>query len=78
MNLYKNVELFLILILIVRIHFPMIMILILNLYGQIQVRLIKIITDLFADGNDFSWEAIEKNRNIYYQKEMVRNKDNII
>jgi hypothetical protein len=24
---------------------------------------------LFADGNDFSWETIEKNRNIYYQKQ---------
>jgi hypothetical protein len=25
--------------------------------------------DLFADGNDFSYETIEKNRNIYYQKQ---------
>ncbi|CAM4981739.1 unnamed protein product, partial [Rotaria socialis] len=25
--------------------------------------------NLFADGNDFSWETIEKNRNIYYQKQ---------
>ena len=25
--------------------------------------------DLFADGKDFSWETIEKNRNIYYQKQ---------
>jgi hypothetical protein len=24
---------------------------------------------LFADGNDFSWETIEKNRNLYYQKQ---------
>ena len=27
--------------------------------------------DLFADGNDFSWETIEKNRNIYYQKQLA-------
>jgi hypothetical protein len=27
--------------------------------------------DLFADGNDFSWETIQKNRNIYYQKELA-------
>jgi hypothetical protein len=26
--------------------------------------------DLFADGNDFSWETIQKGRNIYYQKQM--------
>jgi len=25
--------------------------------------------DLFADGNDFSMETIEKNRNLYYQKQ---------
>jgi cysteine sulfinate desulfinase/cysteine desulfurase-like protein len=25
--------------------------------------------DLFADGNDFSWETIQKGRNIYYQKQ---------
>ncbi len=24
---------------------------------------------MFADGNDFSWETIEKNRNLYYQKQ---------
>jgi hypothetical protein len=30
-----------------------------------------IYTDLFADGNDFSWETIEKGRNIYYQKQMA-------
>jgi hypothetical protein len=27
--------------------------------------------DLFADGNDFSWETIEKGRNIYYQKQLA-------
>jgi hypothetical protein len=27
--------------------------------------------DLFANGNDFSWETIEKNRNIYYQKQLA-------
>ncbi len=27
--------------------------------------------DLFADGNDFSWETIEKNRNIYYQTQLA-------
>lgn len=27
--------------------------------------------DLFADGDDFSWETIEKNRNIYYQKQLA-------
>ncbi|CAF1362531.1 unnamed protein product [Adineta ricciae] len=26
---------------------------------------------LFADGNDFSWETIQKNRNIYYQKQLA-------
>jgi hypothetical protein len=31
--------------------------------------------DLFADGNDFSWETIEKGRNIFYQKQMVRNRN---
>ncbi|UJR16137.1 hypothetical protein I4U23_003048 [Adineta vaga] len=25
--------------------------------------------NLFADGNDFSWETIQKNRNLYYQKQ---------
>ncbi|CAF1272127.1 unnamed protein product [Adineta ricciae] len=27
--------------------------------------------NLFADGNDFSWETVEKNRNLYYQKELA-------
>ncbi|UJR16862.1 hypothetical protein I4U23_003760 [Adineta vaga] len=27
--------------------------------------------NLFADGNDFSWSTIEKNRNIYYQKQLA-------
>jgi hypothetical protein len=27
--------------------------------------------DLFADGDDFSWETIEKGRNIYYQKQIA-------
>ncbi|CAF4198666.1 unnamed protein product, partial [Adineta steineri] len=27
--------------------------------------------NLFADGNDFSWETIERNRNIYYQKQLA-------
>ncbi|CAF1618524.1 unnamed protein product, partial [Adineta ricciae] len=27
--------------------------------------------DLFADGDDFSWETIQKNRNIYYQKQLA-------
>jgi hypothetical protein len=27
--------------------------------------------DLFADGNDFSWETIAKGRNIYYQKQLA-------
>jgi hypothetical protein len=27
--------------------------------------------DLFADGDDFSQETIDKNRNIYYQKQLV-------
>ncbi|CAF1506830.1 unnamed protein product [Adineta ricciae] len=26
--------------------------------------------NLFSDGNDFSWETIEKNRNLYYQKQL--------
>jgi hypothetical protein len=35
------------------------------------VYLKSIFIDLFADGNDFSWEAIEKGRNIYYQKQLA-------
>ena len=27
--------------------------------------------DLFADGNDFSWETIQKGRNTYYQKQLA-------
>ncbi len=27
--------------------------------------------DLFADGNDFSWETIEKGRNVYHQKKLA-------
>ena len=27
--------------------------------------------DLFADGNDFSWETISRGRNIYYQKQLA-------
>ncbi|CAF1443700.1 unnamed protein product, partial [Adineta ricciae] len=27
--------------------------------------------NLFADGDDFSWETIQKNRNIYYQKQLA-------
>jgi exosome complex RNA-binding protein Rrp4 len=27
--------------------------------------------DLFADGNDFSWETIQKGRIIYYQKKLA-------
>jgi hypothetical protein len=26
---------------------------------------------LFVDGNDFSWESIQKGRNIYYQKQLA-------
>ena len=28
-------------------------------------------SDLFADGNDFSWTTIEKNRNLYYQQQLA-------
>ena len=28
-------------------------------------------TDIFADGNDFSWETISEGRNIYYQKQLT-------
>ena len=59
--------------------FQLIMTLILNLYGLIQVinrRLLFLYsyfywTDLFADGDDFSQETIDKNRNLYYQQQMV-------
>jgi hypothetical protein len=27
--------------------------------------------DIFADGDDFSEQTIDKNRNLYYQKQMV-------
>jgi hypothetical protein len=27
--------------------------------------------DLFADGNDFSWETVERGRNTYYQKQLA-------
>jgi hypothetical protein len=30
---------------------------------------ISICKDLFADGNDFSWETIQNGRNLYYQKQ---------
>ena len=61
-------------------------ILISSLYGQIPVRSLSgslsndnlfepcIDIDLFADGNDFSWETIQNNRNLYYQKQMVRSR----
>jgi hypothetical protein len=29
-------------------------------------------TALFADGDDFSWETIQKGRNVYYQTQMVK------
>jgi hypothetical protein len=29
------------------------------------------VKDLFADGNDFSWETIQKNRNLYYQQQIA-------
>ena len=29
-------------------------------------------TALFANGDDFSWETIQKGRNAYYQRQMVR------
>ncbi len=29
-------------------------------------------TALFADGDDFSWETIQKSRNVYYQTQMVK------
>ncbi|CAF3690236.1 unnamed protein product, partial [Adineta steineri] len=32
--------------------------------------------DLFSDGNDFSTETIEKNRNIYYQKQLANQINN--
>ncbi len=57
------------------------MILICSHHGRIQVKdfhrwhdnfyIISISKDLFADGNDFSWETIQKNRNIYYQKQLA-------
>ncbi len=57
------------------------MILIWSHHGRIQVKdfhrwhdnfyIISISKDLFASGNDFSWETIQKNRNIYYQKQLA-------
>ncbi len=53
------------------------MILILNLNGQIQVRfsfdysITLFHADLFVDGNDFSYETIQKNRNLYYQQQLA-------
>jgi hypothetical protein len=35
------------------------------------IDICRYLTDLFADGDDFSEETIDKNRNIYYQKQMV-------
>ena len=29
------------------------------------------LVDLFVDGNDFSSEAVEKGRNLYYQKQLA-------
>jgi hypothetical protein len=77
MDHYNNVQMFLIWIHLVRRLFLTIMILILNQSGQIQViislRIYRIkfylYIDLFVDGNDFSYEAIQKGRNKYYQKQ---------
>ena len=33
------------------------------------------LTDLFADGTDFSWQAIQKGRNAHYQRQAVREHD---
>jgi len=35
------------------------------------IDIYRYLKDLFADGDDFSEETIDKNRNIYYQKQMV-------
>jgi hypothetical protein len=33
------------------------------------MSMVYFLKDLFADGTDFSWETIEKGRNLYYQKQ---------
>lgn len=77
---YKDEPVFLIWIHFERIDFLKIMILISNLNGLIQVNDshpcsaseksdVFLSLDLFADGNDFSWESIAKGRNLYYQQQ---------
>ena len=63
-------------------HFRLIMIRIWNSNGRIRVKFLfsfifildrfsSFNKDLFADGTDFSSSTIEKNRNIYYQKQQA-------
>jgi hypothetical protein len=49
----------------------MITIQIFNLNDQIRVNIYIDVVYLFSDENDFSWKTIEKNRNIYYQKQLA-------
>lgn len=35
-------------------------------------RIVDSLLDLFADGNDFSAETMDRNRNIFYQKELAK------
>jgi hypothetical protein len=37
----------------------------------IQSYSLSVSVDLFADGDDFSWETIQKGRNVYYQKKLA-------
>ena len=36
-----------------------------------SIHHISVFVDLFADGNDFSWETIQNNRNTYYQRQLA-------
>ena len=40
-------------------------------FSSIKFYLITFYVDLFSDGNDFSYEAIQKGRNKYYQKQLA-------
>ena len=77
MDHYNNVRMFLLLMQHVPMHFPMIMTLMSNQNGQISVGISRSFhgytssrLDLLSDGQDFTWESLERDRNIYQQKKL--------
>ena len=41
------------------------------LYGRSRLASLHLLVDLFVSGEDFSWQAIQKGRNQYYQKQLA-------